>query len=87
MPFQELHSSLKPIGRHAKTKPALALIPGTFNTEIPGYSIKFAEKYGEDDNLLKDVHIYYDLNKGANANVKVIKAEKERLQLKKEVSI
>ena len=57
-----------------KTKPALALIPGTFNTEIPGYSIKFAEKYGEEDNLLKDVHIYYDLNRG-NANTKVIKAE------------
>ncbi len=57
-----------------KTQPALALISGTFNTEIPGYSIKFAEKYGEDDNLLRDVHIYYDLNKG-NANIKVIKAK------------
>ena len=58
-----------------KTKPALALIPGTFNTEIPGYSIKFAEKYGEEDTKLKDVHIYYDLNNG-NTNLKVIKAEK-----------
>ncbi len=58
-----------------KTKPALALVPGTFNTEIPGYSIKFAEKYGEEDNLLKDVHIYYDLDKG-KSNTKVIKAEK-----------
>ncbi len=58
-----------------KTKPALALIPGTFNTEIPGYSIKFAEKYGDDDNLLKDVHIYYDLDQGG-ANFKVIKAER-----------
>jgi len=57
-----------------KTQPALALIPGTFNTDIPGYSIKFAEKYGEDENLLKDVHIYYDLNKG-KANTKVIKAK------------
>ncbi len=61
-----------------KTKPALALVPGTFNTEIPGYSIKFAEKYGEEKNKLKDVHIYYDLNKG-NANVKVIKAEKGKI--------
>ncbi|MDJ0645483.1 MAG: LptF/LptG family permease, partial [Flavobacteriaceae bacterium] len=61
-----------------KTKPALALIPGTFNTEIPGYSIKFAEKYGEEDNLLRDVHIYYDLNK-SNANTKVIKAEKGKI--------
>ena len=57
-----------------KTQPALALMPGTFNSEIPGYSIKFAEKYGEDENLLKDVLIYYDLNK-RQANVKVITAE------------
>lgn len=62
-----------------KTKPALAFIPGTFNTELPGYSIKFAEKYGENDNLLKDVHIYYDLNKG-RGNTKVIKAEKGRIE-------
>jgi len=61
-----------------KTKPALALIPGTFNTEIPGYSIKFSEKYGEDKNLLKDVHIYADLDRGT-ANNKVIKAEKGKI--------
>ena len=66
-----------------KTKPALALVPGTFNTEIPGYSIKFSEKYGEEDNLLKDVHIYYDLNKGVNTNVKVIKAEKGKITTEK----
>ena len=53
----------------------LALVAGTFNTEIPGYSIKFAEKYGEEKNKLRDVHIYYDLDKG-NSNTKVIKAEK-----------
>lgn len=58
-----------------KTQPALALVPGTFNTEIPGYSIKFQEKYGEEDNLLKDVLIYYDLNKN-NANSKVITAKR-----------
>ncbi len=57
-----------------KTKPALALIPGTFNTEIPGYSIKFSEKYGEEKNKLKDVHIYYDLDKSFG-NLKVIKAK------------
>ena len=57
-----------------KTQPALALVPGTFNTEIPGYSIKFSEKYGEENNLLKDVHIYYDLDKG-KANMKVIRAK------------
>ncbi|NQV77195.1 MAG: YjgP/YjgQ family permease, partial [Lutibacter sp.] len=38
-----------------KKKPALALVPGAFNTEIPGYSIKFEEKYGEEENLLKNV--------------------------------
>ncbi|HHC79736.1 MAG TPA: YjgP/YjgQ family permease [Flavobacteriia bacterium] len=58
-----------------KTQPALALVPGTFNTEIPGYSIKFAKKYGKDDNLLEDVHIYYDLDK-ERSNTKVIKAKK-----------
>ena len=57
-----------------KTQPALALIPGTFNTEIPGYSIKFAEKYGEDDNQLKHVLIYYDLNRNKGNN-KVITAD------------
>ncbi len=61
-----------------KTQPALALMPGTFNTEIPGYSIKFAEKYGKDDNLLKDVLIYYDLNKG-KANTKVITAKSGKI--------
>ena len=57
-----------------KTEPALALIPGSFNSEIPGYSIKFDEKYGEDDNLLKNVLVYTDLNQN-QANVKIITAE------------
>ncbi|MET2984163.1 LptF/LptG family permease [Aureibaculum conchae] len=57
-----------------KTEPALALIPGSFNSEIPGYSIKFDEKYGKDDNLLKNVLIYTDLDQN-QANVKVITAE------------
>ena len=57
-----------------KTQPALALVPGTFNTDIPGYSIKFAEKYGEEENLLRDVLIYYDLNQ-RKPNVKVITAK------------
>jgi len=39
-------------------EPGLALVPGTFNNEIPGYSIKFDEKYGEDENLLKNILIY-----------------------------
>lgn len=65
-----------------KTQPALALVPGTFNTEIPGYSIKFAEKYGKDDNLLKDVLIYYDLNK-QRVNNKVITAKKGKITTEK----
>ncbi|MDP6922822.1 MAG: LptF/LptG family permease, partial [Lutibacter sp.] len=40
-----------------KKKPALALVPGIFNTEIPGYVIKFDEKYGAEENLLKNVQI------------------------------
>jgi len=55
-------------------EPGLALIPGTFNTEIPNFSIKFDEKYGENENLLKNVLIY-DL-KSNNVNNKVITAKK-----------
>lgn len=55
-------------------EPGLALVPGTFNTEIPDYSIKFEEKYGEDENLLKNVLIY-DL-KSNTVNNKVITAKK-----------
>lgn len=40
-----------------KKKPALALVPGAFNTDIPGYTIKFDEKYGEEENLLRNVQI------------------------------
>lgn len=57
-----------------KKKPALALVPGAFNTEIPGFSIKFDEKYGEEKNLLKNVQIAdLSANKG---KIKVITAEK-----------
>jgi lipopolysaccharide export system permease protein len=57
-----------------KKKPALALVAGSFNTEIPGYSIKFDEKYGEEKNLLKNVQIA-DLTKG-RGKIKVITAKK-----------
>jgi lipopolysaccharide export system permease protein len=57
-----------------KKKPALALVPGAFNTEIPGYSIKFDEKYGEEENLLKNVQIA-DLS-ASKGKIKVITAEK-----------
>ncbi len=54
--------------------PALALIPGVFNTNIDNFSIKFDEKYGEDDNLLKNVQIA-DLSSGLG-KLKVITAKK-----------
>lgn len=41
-----------------KSQPALALVPGTFNTDIPGYVIMFDEKYGEQKNLLRNVQIF-----------------------------
>ncbi|MFY9243172.1 MAG: LptF/LptG family permease [Polaribacter sp.] len=56
-----------------KKKPALALVAGSFNSDLPGYQIKFDEKYGEDENLLKKVLIY-DLT-GGRGNQKVITAE------------
>lgn len=57
-----------------KKKPALALVPGAFNTDIPGISIKFDEKYGENENLLKNVQIA-DLSRG-KGKLKVITAKK-----------
>ncbi len=51
-----------------KKQPAMALVAGSFNTDIPGYSIKFSEKYGEKQNLLKDV-IIYDLTEKKYNNV------------------
>ncbi len=56
-----------------KQKPLLALVPGAFNTEIPGYHIKFDEKFGENDDLLKNVKIY-DLTE-RKGNKKIITAK------------
>lgn len=60
-----------------KKKPAMALVPGSFNSDIPGYQIKFDEKYGENENLLKNVLIY-DL-RGDRGNQKVITAESGKI--------
>lgn len=60
-----------------KKKPALALVPGSFNADIPGYQIKFDEKYGEEENLLKKVLIY-DLTSN-RGNQKVITAERGKI--------
>lgn len=55
-------------------EPGLALVPGTFNTEIPNYSIKFDEKFGKDENFLRNVLIY-ELRSNA-VNNKVITAKR-----------
>lgn len=60
-----------------KKKPAMALVPGSFNSDIPGFQIKFDEKYGEEENLLKKVLIY-DLTAG-KGNQKVITAERGKI--------
>ena len=49
---KNLYSNIK------KQKPALAFVEGTFNTDIPGYVIKFDEKHGEEENQLRNVIIY-----------------------------
>ena len=56
-----------------KQKPLLALVPGAFNTEIPGYHIKFDEKFGENEEQLKNVKIY-DLSE-RKGNKKIITAK------------
>ncbi|PHR68860.1 MAG: permease [Lutibacter sp.] len=60
-----------------KKQPALALIPGTFNTAIPGYIIKFDEKYGEENNFLKNVQIS-DLS-ARHGKVKIITAKEAEI--------
>ena len=60
-----------------KKKPAMALVPGSFNSDLPGYQIKFDEKYGENENLLKNVLIY-DLS-GNKGNQKVITAKRGKI--------
>ena len=60
-----------------KKQPAMALVPGSFNADLPGYQIKFDEKYGEQENLLKNVLIY-DL-KGNRGNQKVITADRGKI--------
>jgi len=57
-----------------KKQPSLALVAGSFNNDIPGFSIKFAKKYGKENNLLQDV-IIYDLRDNRYNN-KVITAKK-----------
>ncbi len=60
-----------------KKQPALALVPGSFNGDIPNYQIKFDEKYGDEKNLLKNVLIY-DLS-AKRGNNKIITAKRGEL--------
>ncbi|MFL0102690.1 LptF/LptG family permease [Tenacibaculum maritimum] len=60
-----------------KKQPSLALVPGSFNTEIPNYQIKFDEKYGKEGNLLKNI-IIYDLS-SRKGNQKIITAKRGEL--------
>ncbi|WP_369049233.1 LptF/LptG family permease [Tenacibaculum sp. UWU-22] len=70
------YSNLKLINLRVNIKkklPAMALIPGSFNSEIPNYQIKFDERYGENNNFLKNVLIY-DLSE-KRGNKKIITAK------------
>lgn len=60
-----------------KKQPSLALVPGTFNSDLPNFVIKFDEKYGKDKNLLKNVLIYQTK---INGNINTITAKKGVLQ-------
>jgi len=60
-----------------KKKPALALIEGRFNADIPGYLIRFDKKYGINKDQLKNVLIY-DLT-DLKGNVKSITAKTGRI--------
>jgi len=60
----------------AKLKPALAITEGVFN-DINTMNIKVAEKYGPDNNLLRDVIIH--MNNYNSKNLIVIKAEEGKL--------
>lgn len=63
----------------ANTKPALNIREGIFYNGIEGYSIKVSEKYGKDNELLKDVLIYdHTENRG---NVKVFMAKKGQMSV------
>lgn len=56
-----------------RKKPAFNLKEGVFYNGIEGYSIKVAEKYGENNNQLKDVLIYDHTE--SRGNTKVIRAK------------
>lgn len=58
-------------------KPALNIKEGVFYGGIEGYSIKIGEKYGEENDLLKNVYIYQHSSRTGNS--KVVVAEGGRM--------
>ncbi|CAM1333503.1 LptF/LptG family permease [Tenacibaculum aestuariivivum] len=60
-----------------KKQPAIALVAGSFNTELPNFQIKFEKKYGKKENLLKEVMIY-DLS-AKKGNNKIITAKRGKI--------
>lgn len=63
----------------ANQKPALSIQPGVFYKGIEGFSIKVGDKYGPDQNFLRDV-VIYDLSK-KQGNDKVIVADSGKMKV------
>lgn len=60
-------------------KPALSIQPGVFYQGIEGYAIKVADKYGPNQNLLREVLIYdHSKNEG---NKKVVVADSGKMEI------
>ncbi len=78
IPIANLHS--ENLRRNiTNKKPALSIRPGIFYTGIEGYSIKIADKYGPDQNLLDEVLIYDHTQN--NGNTKVIVADSGKMNV------
>ena len=69
----------------AKIKPAMLLAEGQFNS-VGTYNIKFAEKYGDRDQFLKDVTIHLKGNDG-RTNATVIKSKTGELASDKDSNV
>jgi len=78
IPIANLHS--ENLRRNiSNKKPALSIRPGIFYTGIDGYSIKVADKYGPDQNLLDEILIYDHTQN--NGNMKVIIADSGKMRV------
>ena len=62
----------------AKMRPAMAITPNQFN-ELGAVNMRVKEKYGEKDNLLKDILIHKTSDE-FEGNLTIIKAEKGKLE-------